>query len=210
MTLLLAFWATAVMLIAIPGPDWAFILAIGARTRAVAPAVIGLVVGYLVLTVFVSAGVGAVVAQSDALLTVLTSLGAGYLVFLGVSVLRHPPSWAAGDSMAQQSAGTIRWRTLALRGTAVSLLNPKGLLILVALLPQFADSAASWPLPVQLAVLGSVFAASCGIFYAVLGRSAHALLNTRPRIARLISRLSGVALVALGALLVAEGLSGLL
>ena len=68
----LAFWAVALLLIVVPGPDWAFILGAG---RAVVPAVGGLVAGYLVLTAAVAAGVGALVAGSPVILTALTVVG---------------------------------------------------------------------------------------------------------------------------------------
>ena len=48
-------------------------------------------------------------------------------------------------------------RALLVRGIGVSGLNPKGLLVLLALLPQFANPRGSWPLSAQLGLLGLVF-----------------------------------------------------
>ncbi len=58
----LAFWAVALLLIVAPGADWAFTIWVGLRGRSVVPAVSGLVIGYLLMTVVVAAGVGAFVA----------------------------------------------------------------------------------------------------------------------------------------------------
>ena len=57
-----AFWAVALLLIIVPGADWAFVLSAGLRGRTVLPAVGGIVLGYAGVTVVVAAGVGALVA----------------------------------------------------------------------------------------------------------------------------------------------------
>jgi threonine/homoserine/homoserine lactone efflux protein len=197
--LLLAFWGVALVLIAVPGPDWAFVLATGGRDRVVLRAVAGLVIGYCLLTAVVAAGLGEVLARSPAALTVLTAIGAGYLVWLGAALLRHP---------AEPHAAAAASGSRLLRGIGVSGLNPKGLLIFLAMLPQFTDAHGAWPVQVQLAALGLVFAATCGAFYTVVGLGAR-LVSGTPRAARLTSRISGTAMIAVGAVLVAERIRGL-
>ena len=76
----LAFWAVCLVLIIVPGADWAFIISAGLRGRSVVPAVGGLVLGYTVLTAVVAAGVGTLVARDPALLAALTVAGGGYLI----------------------------------------------------------------------------------------------------------------------------------
>jgi hypothetical protein len=61
---LLAIAAIAATLIAIPGPDWAFILAAGARNRVVLPAAAGLVIGYALIIVVAALGVGPLVTAA--------------------------------------------------------------------------------------------------------------------------------------------------
>ena len=61
----LSFWAVAVVLIAVPGPDWAFAINAGLRNRAVLAAG-GIALGYLVMTVVVATGLGLVVASTPA------------------------------------------------------------------------------------------------------------------------------------------------
>lgn len=89
------------------------------------------------LTAVVAAGVGALVAESPVVLGVLTVAGAVYLICLGVGALRHPaePTWA-DDGAAASSVSQ------ALKGAGISGLNPKGLLLLVSLLPQWIDARA--------------------------------------------------------------------
>jgi threonine/homoserine/homoserine lactone efflux protein len=64
-----AFWGVALLLIIVPGADWAFILSSGLRGRTVLPAVSGIVLGYAGVALVVAAGVGALVARSPAFLT---------------------------------------------------------------------------------------------------------------------------------------------
>ena len=87
------------------------------------------------------------------------------------------------------------------RGLGVSALNPKSLLIFLALLPQFTNPRWSWPLTAQLGLLGLVFVASCGAFYLGLGSAARKILAARPAAARAVTRFSGAAMVVIGALL---------
>jgi len=197
-----AFWAVALLLIIVPGADWAFVLSAGLRGRTVLPAVGGIVLGYAGVTVVVAAGVGALVARSPAFLTGLTIAGGLYLAWHGARTLARP-SAPAGHADAPAGAGR---GTLA-RGIGVSALNPKGLLMFLALLPQFTDPRGSWPLPAQLGMLGLVFVASCAAFYLCLGSFARRILHSRPATARAITRFSGAAMIVIGALLLAERLA---
>jgi threonine/homoserine/homoserine lactone efflux protein len=88
----------------------------------------------------------------------------------------------------------------------VSGLNPKGLLVFLAVLPQFATPRGNWPLAVQLAVLGLVFVLTCAAFYLGMGSVARRILDGRPSVARVVSRFSGGAMIVLGVLLLAEHL----
>ncbi len=94
----------------------------------------------------------------------------------------------------------------AVTSAGVSGLNPKALLLFLALLPQFTDPAAPWPFPVQLAVLGLVHTASCAVVYTLVGTGARRVLRARPAAARAVSRFSGVAMIAIGVGLLAEQL----
>lgn len=98
------------------------------------------------------------------------------------------------------------WRSTLWRGVGVSGLNPKGLLIFLALLPQFTNQRSSWPVAAQIGVLGLVFMATVAVFYGCLATFARTALATRPAAARTISRLSGATMVTIGITLVAERL----
>jgi threonine/homoserine/homoserine lactone efflux protein len=198
---IVAFWAVALLLIMVPGPDWAFILSSGLGGRTVLPAVGGIVLGYAGITVAVAAGVGILVARSAPLLTGLTVLGGLYLMWHGTRTFARQAA-PSHDSSAPADTNGSR---LA-RGMGVSALNPKGLLVFVALLPQFTNPHWSWPLAAQLGLLGLIFMLSCGAFYLCLGFFARMILHAHPSAARAVTRFSGAAMVVVGALLLAERL----
>jgi threonine/homoserine/homoserine lactone efflux protein len=196
-----AFWVVALLLIIVPGADWAFTIGSSLRGHSALAAVSGLVLGYAAVTVVVAAGVGALVAGTPVILTGLTIVGGLYLVWHGARTFAHP---AATGTPAGPAARTNR--AVLVKGMGVSALNPKGLLLFLALLPQFTNPRWSLPVGVQLGLLGVVFMASCAAFYLCLGSLAGKILHARPAAARVITRLSATAMIVIGALLLAERL----
>jgi len=203
-----AFWVVSSLLIMVPGADWAYTIGAGLRGHSVVPAVGGIVLGYAVMTIVVAAGVGALVARSPALLGALTIAGGLYLMWHGATTLARPsgPDTTSNGAPASESAPARTSQATLLRGAGVSALNPKGLLLFLALLPQFTSPHGRWPLAVQLAVLGVVFMLSCGTFYLCLGSVARKTLHARPAAARAVTRVSGAAMFIIGALLLADRL----
>ncbi|MER5530977.1 LysE family translocator [Streptomyces sp. NPDC002677] len=197
---LISFLAVDLLLVCVPGADWAFVIAAGVRGRSVPRAVAGLVAGYALHTALAVAGLAVLVASSPTLLTVLTVAGAGYLVWLGWSVLRRPAVPAEGEEAAAGPKGPGFWR-----GAAISGLNPKGLLLYLSVLPQFLVTKGDHaPVAAQTAVLGALHMAACAAVYLAVGTLARRLLSARPRAARAVTRTSGAAMLGIGALLLAQ------
>jgi threonine/homoserine/homoserine lactone efflux protein len=194
-----AFWAVSFLFVITPGADWAYAITAGLRHRTVLPAVGGLLAGHLLATAVVAAGVAALVAGSPMVLTVLTVAGAGYLGWLGVGMLRQP---AAPPTAGEETSRS--WARQAAKGLGISGLNPKVLLLFLALLPQFTRPAANWPIAVQIIALGLVHVASCAVIYLLVGTGARRILGTRPTVARAVTRVSGAAMVIIGGLLLVE------
>jgi threonine/homoserine/homoserine lactone efflux protein len=247
-----AFWAVALLLIVVPGADWAYVIGTVLGDRSVLLAVSGIVLGYAGMTVVVAAGVGGIVARTPASLTALTIAGGVYLIWLGAKTVTRPtahaitadvtpsgtgPGTGAGSGPRSGSASgsgsgsgsgagsgprsgsasgsasgsgsgsaSGSGRATLARGIGVSGLNPKGLLVFLAILPQFTSPRGNWPLTVQLAVLGLVFTLTCAAFYLCIGSFAGKILRARPGAARVITRFSGTAMIVIGALLLAERL----
>lgn len=197
------FLVVIAVLIAAPGPDWAFTLGVVSRRQSLSAAVTGLVIGYLGLTAVVALGVGDVLAEQADVLVALTLFGAAYLAWLGARAIRHPH--VDLDEDVGQTARLARSRlAVAVAGIGVSCLNPKALLIFVAVLPQFTSQHAGWSPEAQLAGLGVTFAATVGAFYSLLGTLASRVVQQRPTLAAHLSRAAGVAMVLLAAALVVQ------
>ncbi|EJM06496.1 putative threonine efflux protein [Pseudomonas sp. GM102] len=198
-SVLAAFWAVSFLFVITPGADWAYAISAGLFGRVVMPAVAGLLIGHLVATLVVAAGVGGLVASNPVALSVLTVGGAGYLLWLGINMLVHPSVPRAGQ--AQESASWTRW---TFKGLCVSGLNPKVFLLFLALLPQFTDPKASWPVPMQIIALGLLHAFSCGVIYLLVGFGSRIVLQARPVAAQVVSRLSGAIMIIIAVLLLIE------
>ncbi|GAA0433147.1 LysE family translocator [Leifsonia naganoensis] len=195
---IVAFGGISLLFILTPGADWAYAISGGLKRRVVA-AVTGLLLGHIVVIAIVAAGVGAVIARFPMALTGLTLVGAAYLLWLGWGVLRRSSAPRAADGVDDGTA-----RSWLARGFAVSGLNPKLLLLTLAVLPQFTSVADPWPVGLQIVVLGAVHVVNCAIVYFAVGFAAKRVLSARPVAARVVSRVSGFAMIAIGAFLVVE------
>lgn len=222
----LSFWALALLLVVTPGPDWAFVLGHGLRGRRLAAPLVGIALGYLGLTTVVAAGLGAVVASRPMVMTLVTLAGAAVLAWIGVSMLRsalaapvdeQEPTVAVESAPAPPADGggvaTLeRTRTRAepgvtqvmAQGATVSGLNPKGLMLFIALLPQFVDTAAPWPVGAQMFALGCVFIVSATSVYALLGVVARTALSGSARAARILTGVAGAAMILVAVVMTAE------
>ena len=118
-------------------------------------------------------------------------------------MLAHP---AAPRAHTQESAGS--WLRQAAKGAGISGLNPKLFLLFLALLPQFTDRNAAWPIAMQIVVMGLVHVANCALVYTGVGTSARRVLRARPTAARAVTRFSGTAMIVIGVVLLAEQLIG--
>lgn len=200
--LMVAFWGVSMLFVITPGVDWAYAIASGLRHRAgVLPAVSGMLAGHLTATFIVAAGVAALLAASEIAMTLLTAAGAIYLIWLGISALRHP----AAPELDTQSAPTGQGRLFA-KGIGISLLNPKVFLLFLALLPQFTSTSTAWPVGAQMIVLGILHVANCAIVYFAVGYGAAVVLTRRPRAAKIVGTLSGIVMIGLGLALLIEKL----
>ncbi|MHA7271660.1 LysE family translocator [Arthrobacter sp. HLT1-20] len=209
---LIGFLIVAVTLTCTPGPDWAYSIAAGLGKRSFLPAVAGLCSGYVLHTILLAAGIAALMAAVPSLLTWLTVAGAIYLLWLGVMTAK---SWRSAGfvtvgpngELPEGSSGAVPFGThlgAYLQGVGTSSINPKGMLLFVALTPQFIKSDAAFSVPLQSMILGLTFVATTAIIYTVIAAGSRKLLRSRPGAARGVTLSSGIIMCALGALLLAE------
>jgi len=126
-----------------------------------------------------------------------------YLRWVGITTLLHPAVPTAGMSrVAASKAQQVA------RGFGVSSPHPKVFLLFLALLPQFMDADARWPVAVQILVLGTVHLASCAVVYTAVALGAQRVLSTRPLTAKRVTWFSGAALILVGIVLFGDALVG--
>ncbi|MFC5694346.1 homoserine/homoserine lactone efflux protein [Pseudomonas sp. GCM10022186] len=111
---------------------------------------LGLQLGLALQIAIVAAGVGAILATSALAFSLIKWFGVVYLVYLAVRQWKALPSDMADDS-AERPIG--RPLTLVLRGFLVNFSNPKAIVFMLAVLPQFIDPHA--PLVEQYLVMGA-------------------------------------------------------
>ncbi len=145
----LAYVATAIIFSLAPGSGTVNSISNGLSygTRKSLAAIAGLQIGLAIHIMLVGAGIGALVAQSALAFTVIKWVGAVYLVWLGIQKWRDRSSLVADTSAHTQSAGA-----LLRKAVLINLTNPKSIVFLVALFPQFLDPAGDQT--TQLWVLG--------------------------------------------------------
>lgn len=120
--------------------------------RKASGTVLGLQMGLVLVLVVAGAGVGSLLIASELAFSVVKTVGALYLIYLGLSQWRARVG--AGPSVSgpvQAEVPPLGKRVLA--GFMTNATNPKGILFMVAVLPQFIDN--SRPLLPQLAILGA-------------------------------------------------------
>ncbi len=201
--LLLAFALTSLALVAVPGPSVLFVvgrsLALGRRAGLLT--VLGNALGFVPLVAAVALGVGAVVAESVVLLGALRLAGAAYLVLLGVQAVRHRRDGGTGpDAGAARPRPRPRGARIVREGFLVGVTNPKTVVFLVAVLPQFVDHGAG-SVTAQLVVLGLVFAAAALLgdsLWALAAGGARDWLGATPRRLAGLRAGGGVMMVGLG------------
>jgi threonine/homoserine/homoserine lactone efflux protein len=202
---LLTFAVAAALLIALPGPSVLFVigrtLALGRRAGLLS--VVGNAGGMLVQTSLVALGVGAIVAQSIVVLTVIKFAGAAYLVYLGIQAIRHR---RAATAPVERSAPRSTLRLLG-EGFVVGVTNPKSIIFFVAILPQFVDPHAGG-IPFQLAELGLAFVLLALVmdssWVLTAGAARHWFARTPKRLSQL-GAVGGVVMIGLGGALAVTG-----
>lgn len=199
---LLAFAVTALIFVAIPGPSVLFTVsrALTVGRRGALLTVIGNGVGVYLQVLLVAAGLGAIVARSVAVYTILKIVGAAYLVYLGVQAIRHRHRKVAAAGTAGRQVGARR-RQAVRDGFVVGVTNPKGIVFFVAVMPQFSDPDRG-PVGLQIAVLGTlcvVIALLSDSLWAVIAGTARDWFVRRPgRLAR-VNAGGGLMMIGLGA-----------
>ena len=149
----LAYFLAAWLIALSPGSGAVLSMSHGLQygVRQTTATIVGLQIGLASILLVAGAGVGALLLASTTAFMVVKVLGAGYLIWLGVKQWRAPVDGAASDAAAPSEPAGLSVRQRLLRGALTNATNPKGIVFMVAVLPQFIDP--NKPLALQLAIL---------------------------------------------------------
>jgi threonine/homoserine/homoserine lactone efflux protein len=199
----LLFVVASLVLIATPGQDMILVMSrsIAQGSAAGVVTAAGVSVGLVGHTLLATLGLGAILRTSEWLFLALKLVGAAYLVYLGVQLIRSRPHELAIAAGAPRSL----WR-LFFDGALSNISNPKIAVFYFAFLPQFVTPGATHP-TLSVFVLGLVFAGLTFLVKGPVGLAAgflSAWLRSRPKALAWLYRTSGAVLIGLGLRLALE------
>lgn len=202
-----AFALAAFALIVIPGPSVLFVigrsLALGRKGGFLS--VLGNALGMVPAIALVALGVGAVVAESVLVFTIIKFVGVVYLVYLGVQAIRHRNHHVDAATSATRARPTSF--QLLREGFFVGVTNPKTVVFFVAILPQFV-SYQDGAIPMQIALLGTIFfaiALASDSVWALTAGTARAWFARDPKRLSRMGASGGVMMIGLGGALALTG-----
>jgi threonine/homoserine/homoserine lactone efflux protein len=202
----LALFITAGLLLNLtPGPDMVYI---GSRTalggfRAGLAAILGIASGCMVHSIAAAIGLSAILTTSAEAFFIVKLVGAAYLVYAGVQMLREPASRdnrAPIEEGAPAKSPAPQLTRIFWQGFLTNVLNPKVAIFFLAFLPQFIDMHAAskaW----ALLVLGLIFVVNSmfvTVSFAALVARARGKLSAHSSIALWLNRSCGALFLALG------------
>ncbi|MFD2416165.1 LysE family translocator [Amycolatopsis pigmentata] len=203
-----AFAALVFVMVVVPGPSVLFTIsrALTVGRRDALLTVLGNAAGVYTQVVAVAFGMGALVRTSATVFTAVKLAGAAYLVYLGVQAFRHRRRLSEAFSAAVP-ASPGRTLSVLRDGFVVGFANPKSIVFLAAVLPQFVSYPTGW-VPVQIMLLGvsiPVVALFSDSAWALAAGGARAWFARSPRRLEFIGGTGGLVMIGLGAGLALSG-----
>jgi threonine/homoserine/homoserine lactone efflux protein len=195
---ILTFIAFALVIIAIPGPSVMFAIsrALVLGRRGAILTVVGNGIGVFVQALAVSVGLGVIIESNEVLLTVIRLAGAAFLIYLGVTAIRHRR--VGLDLSAPAVVPTSRH--VLRESIIVGLSNPKTIVFFSAAFPQFVVSNGT-PIVVQmvlLSVIFVIFGISGDAVYALSAGAARDWFAKSPSRVIAMRTIGGLAMITLG------------
>jgi len=200
---LLAFIPVALLLTLIPGADTALVTrnALALGLRGARWTILGILTGCLIHATASALGLSAILATSARAYETVKLVGAAYLVWIGIQSIRGAGASAAASDAAHEEPTVAAWSGSHpfVQGFLTNILNPKVALFYLTFLPQFIPAGAPvLRTSLLLAMIHNVLGFAWLSLYArFVDRLRSAL--TRPVVKAWLERVTGGALVALGA-----------
>ena len=192
--------AGSILIILLPGPNSIYVLSVAARrgVRTGYRAAAGVFLGDSTLITLTSLGAASLLARWPLAFDAVKYLGAGYLAFLGVGMLRSAvrglrqrrAAEAAGEPVEVAEAAPQQAERPFRRALVVSLLNPKAILFFLAFFTQFVDPHYAHPV-VPFAVLAVIIQGFSVLYLSTLILGGNRLASTLRRRRRLSASMTG-------------------
>lgn len=192
------FIVSGLLLNIMPGPDSLLIMTRSATqgARAGCAAALGIGAGTLVHVLAAALGLSALLATSATAFTVVKYVGAAYILYMALGLLRSQP----GGAVAVAKSAPLAYRSIFAQGFLTNVLNPKVALFFLAFVPQFIDADAPNK-ALAFIVLGCIFNLN-GMLWchalALFTAHASARLKVSPIVSLWLNRVTGGLFVWLG------------
>jgi len=202
--ILVAFVPAAFLIVIAPGPDTVYNLTQSLNRGATAGvfAALGTATGIIIHTTAAILGLAALLRTSATAYQLVKYIGAAYLVYLGIQILRNDESFEVEETLATDDYSYISPYKEA---AAINIANPKVAIFVLAFFPQFIPATAN--ATVHMSMLGVVYAVLSVVYFvavALLADRIRSLLLDSAFTQRLIKYLSGSVLLGFGLKLTLE------
>ena len=191
-----AFTVASAVLLIIPGPTVLLVVsyALGQGWRTALPMAVGVALGDFTAMTLSMLGLGALLAASATLFTILKWVGAAYLVWLGIKL------WRAGGTLeAAPRTDTASAAKMLGHAWLVTALNPKSITFFVAFLPAFLDPKADFLTQMMVFETTFLILAFANAFgYALVAARARGFVSN-PRAIGIVNKVGGGLLIGAGA-----------
>ena len=158
--------------------------------------VVGNGIGVLVQALAVSVGLGVLIQSNDTLMHVIRLAGAGFLIYLGITAIRH-----RRDGLDLTATALVPTSSHILRESIlVGLANPKTIVFFSAAFPQFVVTSGTpivWQM-VELSIIFVIFGISGDAIYALSAGAARDWFASSPNRVVIMRTIGGVAMTTLG------------
>ncbi len=192
-----------IFIVLLPGPNSLYVLSVASQrgVRAGYLGAGGIFAGDAILMLLSATGVASLLQASPALFMVLKYIGAAYLAWLGIGLLRaawatwHAP--AASDATPSRVDASRPFRA----ALAISLMNPKAIMFFVSFFIQFVDPGYAYP-ALSFAILGLICQIISGVYLSLLifgGAHLAQQFRTRRRLAASATGGVGAMFIGFGA-----------
>ncbi len=192
------FIISGLLLNIMPGPDSLLIMARSAAQgwRAGVAAALGIGAGTMVHVLAAAIGLSAILATSATAFSIVKYIGAAYIVWMAIGLLRSKRS----DPAKAVSVAPLPYRKIFAQGLLTNLLNPKVAIFFLAFVPQFIDAAAPSK-ALAFIILGAIFNFN-GMLWcfslALFTAFASARIRVSPTVALWLNRVTGGLFIWLG------------